>query len=121
MLVDGPDNVPEFLRFVGNVLKVFCVIASELSGATVKSVETAAIRPYPQHASRVLEEGPDLVAAQAARIILVVPVRGEAVAVILVEPIVGAKPHKTIAILEDAVHSAMGEPVLDGDAGKSQI
>jgi hypothetical protein len=121
MLVDGPDNVPEFLRFVGNVLKVFCVIASELSGATVKSVETAAKRPYPQHASRVLEQRPNTVVAQAVEIIRVVLVCHETVAIVPIEPIVGAKPHETIAILQDAVHSAMGEPVLDGDAGKSQI
>ena len=48
-------------------------------------------------------------------------VHGKAVAVVLVEPIAGAKPHEAIAILEDAVDGAVGEPLFHGDAVKPEI
>jgi hypothetical protein len=59
--------------------------------------------------------------AQAVGIIGVVLVHGKAVAVVLVEPVFRAKPHKAFAVLEDAIHRAVREALFDRDTLELQV
>jgi hypothetical protein len=38
------------------------------------------------------------------------------VPVIAIQSVEDAKPHKALAVLQNAIHRAMGKPLLDGDA-----
>jgi hypothetical protein len=38
------------------------------------------------------------------------------VAIVAVEPILGAEPHESPVVLEDAGHRALGETLFDGEA-----
>jgi hypothetical protein len=54
----------------------------------------------------------DLLVTQAVGVAQVVLLQGKVVAVVPIEPIVGAQPHESLAVLEDAVHRAVREAAL---------
>jgi hypothetical protein len=122
VFIDCRHDVPVFLGFISDVLEILGVVSNKLPrtrsrcAIAIESIETPAVRSDPEHAGRVLEEGPDPVVTQAVRIVRVVLVHCETVPVILVESVVGAKPHEALAILEDAVHGTVRESVFNRDA-----
>jgi len=56
-----------------------------------------------------------LVVTQAVRLIRIVVVDYKAGAVIHVEPVFRAKPYESLAVLQNAIHRAVGEALFDRD------
>jgi hypothetical protein len=57
MVLDGPDDIPACYALIGDVAKVVCVIANELTGAAAEAVEPATEGPNPQLAGGVSYKG----------------------------------------------------------------
>jgi hypothetical protein len=58
---------------------------------------------------------------QAVRIIRIMPEDGKGETIELVQPILGTKPHKPLAILENAKHGALRKALFEGDRFKSEM
>ena len=95
-----PNDIPELLRFVGQVLKIAGIIMGKFPSISIEPVETTSIGSDPECPSRIFEEGPDPIMADAERIIWIVFVNGEAITIVLVKPIVSSKPHEALAVLK---------------------
>jgi hypothetical protein len=98
----------EFFRLVGNVLEVAGTVVGKTVRVRVEAIEAATESSDPEGAGGILEQGPDEIVAQGMGIVGVMLVHRKAIAVILVEPVFGAEPQKTLAVLQDAVYRAMG-------------
>ena len=51
----------------------------------------------------------------AGTVLRIVPEGGEAVAIIAVQSVLGGEPQKAEAVLHDAAHQALRQPVIDGE------
>jgi hypothetical protein len=112
-----PDGVPEFLRFVGDVLKIILVVTGELPGTTIEPVQTTT-RSNPENARRIFEERYDPVIVQTRRIVWIVLVNRNTIPIIFIQPIIRAKPHEALTVLENAVDCAVGESVFYRKVGE---
>jgi hypothetical protein len=85
-------------------------------------VEAAQAAPgaHPQALPPVFVEHGDRVVGNAARIRGIVLEHHEGVAVEAVEPLLRAEPQKAHVVLEDRLDGALGEPLLEGEAGKAR-
>ena len=68
----------------------------------------------PEPALTILVHGPDRPVAEAVRIVGIVPVDAESIAIVAIQPVLGGKPHKAHVVLEDVDHGALRKPILDG-------
>ena len=50
-----------------------------------------------------------------------VGIDGKIITIVFVEPVFGAKPHKTLTVLNNREHRSLRETILHGDIRKSDI
>ena len=79
-------------------------------------MEDGILGDKPKQVPLIPEAVLDPVGAQAVGIASIVLIDPEFVAVVAVQPILRAKPHEAMAVLDDAVDRALGEAVFDGEA-----
>ncbi|OPZ77809.1 MAG: hypothetical protein BWY77_01629 [bacterium ADurb.Bin431] len=99
------------------------VCAEALKGAAVpvEAVEAAVFSADPEVALLVLGQAADEVGGEAAGIGGILLVDDKVVAVVAVEPLVGAAPDEALAVLEKAVHLAVGKSLIDGEVAELQL
>src|SRR6187402_239540 len=81
----------------------------KLVGGFIIAIEAAATGGYPYISFMILYDIGDEVVADAAFVLWVVAIDDNAVAVVFVEPVAGAKPDKTAAVLENVEDIVLGE------------
>ncbi len=79
----------------------------------IKSIQTRG--PDPQIPLPIDEKNLDFLPGNRGGVIRIVPENSKVIAVITVESILGAKPHKSLVILQDGVHQTLGKAVVDGE------
>ena len=72
----------------------------------------------PEVAAHIGIQGQDVAVGEGVGVFLIVGEGGEVVAVVAVEPLLGAEPHEALAVLGDAQHAVLGEPIADAEAFK---
>lgn len=94
-------------------------VADELAAGGVEARQ-AALGAEPEAALGVLEGGVDETVRQGGRIVRIVAVDSQAVAVIAVQAGLGAEPHEALAVLQDGEHRFLGHAILDRQALEAQ-
>ena len=93
----------------------------ECVAARQESVEPASFGADPDIAGGVLEQRPDPAGRQRGRVLWVVTEHGEVVAVVPVQPILGAEPQEPLTVLKHRVHRFLGQPVFDGQMPETDV
>ena len=84
-----------------------CAVVGEHLGPFVEPHQPL-IRAQPENPLRVFQDGIDDVGPEAGRVCWIVSIYGERIAIVLVEPVLGADPQEPLAVLQDRVHAALG-------------
>jgi hypothetical protein len=90
-------------------------IAVKAVQGRVVTVEDGVCADKPEVVALITVAVLDPVGAQAVGIVAMVLIDPELVAVVAVQTVLGAEPHKAPAVLDDAVDRALGKTVLDGE------
>ena len=61
----------------------------------------------------------DVIAGQTVGISRVITIDGECISIVLVQPVLRAKPHKALTVLQDAAHNVIGQALRAGEMGES--
>ena len=109
ILVNAEDVVVAQAVAISGVM----LVVNELPRLWIKSIEASSPCPDPQRTGVILVNATNVVVAKAIGILGIVPEHGEAVSIELVQSVLGSKPHKSLAVLEDALYRALGEALLD--------
>jgi hypothetical protein len=67
----------------------------------VEDIDTFTPEPYPQPLLGILVQAGDIIAAQRLQITRHMPEYRKGITVVFIEPVVGAKPHKALLILQN--------------------
>ena len=95
------------------------LVAGEPVGLAVPARQPAALGADPDISRGVFGQGENRIVGQRGRIVAVAIVGQETVAVVAVQAVLGAHPDEAGAILQDAEHRALREPLFDGQAIES--
>jgi len=93
--------------------------AEEGVAVAVVDAEAAAEGADPEAMEFIFQDAFYLVVRDGAGVGRVVAIDREGIAVVAVEAVLGAEPHKAIAVAEDAVHAALGEAVAGRKRGEA--
>ena len=88
-------------------------IASKPASHSVKAVDLSTDRPKPECTRSVFEQERDIIEGDGGGIERILPVDREIVSVESVQPIWGSKPHESFAVLEDAEHTVVRQPLFN--------
>ena len=95
------------------------MIVRELLRGGIEFAQTAAPGANPEIAGLVLTQSRDKVVADTGRrLFIVLFVDGKVMPVMLVQPVIGAKPHKTGLILENRVDRGLSKRLVVGELVK---
>jgi hypothetical protein len=114
-----PDIARRILCQPGDEIAGYGVAAAilpeylELILCPVISVEASAPGSYPDIAFMVFDDVGNKIIAETAFIAGIVAIDCDLIAVVFVEPVPGAKPHKTPAVLEDGKDIVLRESCID--------
>ena len=112
---DGLDSDgPQFAWLAGRRSE-----SPNLKGFRIEPVESAGC-PHPEAAVRIFEDGGDGIVAQAVHVTRVLRDVQELVPVKPVQAVLGAEPHETPTVLDDAEHVALRQPLIDGQVGEHE-
>jgi hypothetical protein len=91
-------------------------VPSELFFFGYISVESAIKGAYPKSARSILVDDIEVIVTQTVGIIGIVSDHGEIVTIVFVQPILSGEPHESSFILDNILHYALRQTLLDGNA-----
>ena len=123
-----PDNAAAVFKKCGNHIgaqaigMVRIVLETrEPLGSAVEAVEAAAGRAQPKRPAAVLQKRKNVVVPQRGRIQWIIFVNGHAITVVPEQPILRAKPHEALAVLQDTQNGTGRQALLPPDALKFEF
>jgi hypothetical protein len=96
-------------------------IGDEQFPLTVKLKESPFPGTDPEYTRSVLQERSDDIVARTSGSIRLQVEYLEVITIVAVQPVLGAKPQKSPAVLEDAVYCTLGESLLDVEVFKPDL
>ena len=109
VFIEGPDKVAACALGIRGVRQV---IVGKATGLAIVSIQAATVFPDPEHTFPILVDRPDGSLTQAVRIIRVVSIHHEFVAIVAVETVLCAEPHEPQMVLQNAQDRVLGEPIF---------
>ncbi len=97
------------------------IVADEALRLRLVAVQNTVPGDQPDHASPIALTPHHVAVAQAVGVLGFVPVDLDLVAVVAVEAVLGAEPHKPLGILDDAVDGALRQAVVQRQASEDDV